>query len=156
MDSLVVDQVYLFKVVNFLGYDNWVDLLILNIVGFDTILGMDSPYHVSLDCHAKNITLVMHDIPCLVWKGTISHTPKKVILFLKAKRMVEKVYLAYLEHIWHTSVDTPSFESILVESEFAEVFSVDLLIPPGCDINYGIDLDMSTQYISIPPYMIAP
>lgn len=40
-DSLVVDQVYRSYVVALLGYDSRVDLIILDIVDCDVILGMD-------------------------------------------------------------------------------------------------------------------
>lgn len=44
-----------------LGCDTWVELIILDMVDFLIILGMDwlSPYYIVLDCHAKMITLAM-------------------------------------------------------------------------------------------------
>ena len=38
---LVVDQVYRSCLVSFAGYDTWVDLIILGMVNFDVILGME-------------------------------------------------------------------------------------------------------------------
>ena len=38
---LVVDRVYQSCLVSFVGYDTWVDLIILGMVDFDVILGMD-------------------------------------------------------------------------------------------------------------------
>lgn len=35
----------------------------------------------------------------LVWKGTLSHFPKKVISFFKAQRMVQRGYLTYLTYV---------------------------------------------------------
>lgn len=43
------------------GYNTKVDLILLNMVDFDVICGMDllSPYHSILDCHVKNIPLAV-------------------------------------------------------------------------------------------------
>ena len=51
--------------VSLAGYDTWVDLIILGMVEFDVILGMDwlSPYHAVLDCNVKTVTLAMRGVP---------------------------------------------------------------------------------------------
>lgn len=52
----------------FMGRDIVADLILLDMVDFDVILGMDwlSPYHVILDCYAKTVTLSCPDLPQLV------------------------------------------------------------------------------------------
>ena len=57
-DSLVVDLEHQSCVVTFVGHDTWVDLIVLDMVDFDVILGMDwvSPYHVVLYYYAKTMT----------------------------------------------------------------------------------------------------
>ncbi|XP_059294427.1 uncharacterized protein LOC132047393 [Lycium ferocissimum] len=62
----------------------------------------------------------------LEWKGVSSHTPKKVISFLKARRMVEKRCLAYLAYVRHNSANIPPPESVPLVREFLEVFLIDL------------------------------
>ncbi|KAH0680945.1 hypothetical protein KY285_022559 [Solanum tuberosum] len=53
-------------------------------------------------------------------------------------------------------VETPSIESILVVSEFIEVFPNDFpRMPPDRDIDFCINLDPGTRPISIPPYRMA-
>ncbi|XP_075082100.1 uncharacterized protein LOC107791632 [Nicotiana tabacum] len=49
------------------GFDTIVDLLLLDMVDFDVILGMDwlSPYHAIFDCHVKTMTLAMLGLPRL-------------------------------------------------------------------------------------------
>ena len=61
----MVDRVYRSCLVSLAGYDTWVDLIILEMVDFDVILGMDclSPYHTVLDCNAKTVTLAMPGVP---------------------------------------------------------------------------------------------
>lgn len=40
-DPLVVDQVYQSRLVTLDRYDTWVDMIIINMLDFDVILGMD-------------------------------------------------------------------------------------------------------------------
>ncbi|MCF7184078.1 hypothetical protein L3H42_11315, partial [Corynebacterium sp. MC-13] len=48
-------------------------------------------------------------------------------------------------------------ESVLVVNEFLDVFPNDLPgVPPKKKIDFGIDLFLDTQPISIPPYRMAP
>ena len=98
------------------------------MIEFDVILGMDwlSSYHAILDCHAKTIILAMLGIPIVEWRGSLSHPPKGVISFLKARQLVQRGCLFYLAHIRDTSVETPMLKSIPVVSEFSEVFPTDL------------------------------
>ncbi|XP_070014823.1 uncharacterized protein [Nicotiana sylvestris] len=70
-DSIMVDRVYHTCVVVIGGLETHVDLLLLDMVDFDVILGMDwlSPYHAILDCHAKTVTLALLGLPNLEWRG---------------------------------------------------------------------------------------
>lgn len=49
-------------------FDTQVNLIMLDMVDFDVILGMGwlCPYHVALDYSAKTVTLVMPDIPLVI------------------------------------------------------------------------------------------
>lgn len=83
----------------------------------------------------------------------VSQTPRKVVLFLKAMRMVEKGCLSYLAPFRDTSGYIPLLELVLMVSVFAEVIPTYLLgIRLDRNINFGIDLDLDTQSISIPSY----
>ena len=97
-DSVVVDRVYRLCIVTLMGYDTHVDLIVLDMIDFYVILGMDwcSSYHAILNCHAKTITLTMPEFPIVKWRGSLSHPPKGVISFLKAHHLVERGCLAYL------------------------------------------------------------
>lgn len=56
-DFLVVDRVYLSCILTFAWCETLVDLLMLDMVDFDVILGMDwlAYYHGVLDCYAKTM-----------------------------------------------------------------------------------------------------
>ena len=58
-ESVIVEKVYRSCLVNFLGRNTHVDLVILEMVDFDVILGMTwlSPNFATLDCNAKTVML---------------------------------------------------------------------------------------------------
>ncbi|XP_070036666.1 uncharacterized protein [Nicotiana tomentosiformis] len=66
-DSFFVDHVYQSCSVVIGDFETRVDLLLLNMVDFDAILGMDwlSSYHAIQDCHAETVTLAMPGLPQL-------------------------------------------------------------------------------------------
>ncbi|XP_070043286.1 uncharacterized protein [Nicotiana tomentosiformis] len=81
-DSIVVDHVYRLCVVTIGSLETSADLLLLDMVDFDVILGMDmlSPYHAILDCHTKIVTLAMPRLRRLEWEGTHGHLPAGLFL----------------------------------------------------------------------------
>ncbi|XP_070054460.1 uncharacterized protein [Nicotiana tomentosiformis] len=158
-NSVVMDWIYRSCVVTFCVYETRVDLLLLDMIDFKVILGMDwlSPYHAILECHAKTITLAMSELPRLEWKGSPVSIASRVISFLKARHMIEKGCLAYLAYVRDTTAESSTIDSVLVVWEFAYVFPSDLPgMPPDHDIDFRIDLAPGTQPISIPPYRMAP
>ncbi|KAH0660902.1 hypothetical protein KY289_029650 [Solanum tuberosum] len=158
-ESLVVDQVLRSCLVTIQGCDTRVDLILLDMVDFDVILGMDwlSPYHAVLDCYAKTVTLAMPGISPVLWQGAYSHTPTGIISFMRARRLVASGCLVYLAYVRDVSREGSSVDSVPVVREFADVFPTDLPgLPPDRDIDFAIDLEPDTRPISIPPYRMAP
>ncbi|XP_070008578.1 uncharacterized protein [Nicotiana sylvestris] len=156
---VVMDRIYGSCVVTFCAFETRTDLLLLDMIDFEVILGMDwlSPYHAVLDCYAKNVSLAMPGLPRLEWKGSTVDTSSRVISFLKARYMVEKECLAYLAYVRDTTAESLAIDSVSVVREFANVFPFDLPgMPLDRDIDFCIDLAPSTQPISIPPYQMAP
>ncbi|XP_070003113.1 uncharacterized protein [Nicotiana sylvestris] len=121
-DAIVVDRIYRSCVVTIGSLETSVVLLLLDMVDFDVIFGMDwmSPYHAILDCHAKTVTLALPGLPRLEWKGTPVHSTSRVIPYMKARRTVEKGCLAYLAYVRDSSTKVPSIDSVLVVREFRE------------------------------------
>ncbi|XP_070026702.1 uncharacterized protein [Nicotiana sylvestris] len=154
-DSIMVDRVHRSCVIVIGGLETCVDLLLLDMVDFDIILGMDwlSPYHAILDCHAKTVTLALPDMPRLEWRGTPGYSTRIVISYVKDRRLVEKGCLAYLAYVRDSSAEVPPIDSMPIIREFPDVFPSDLPgMPPDRDINFYIDLAPGTQPISILPY----
>ncbi|XP_070017389.1 uncharacterized protein [Nicotiana sylvestris] len=123
-DTIIVDRVYRSNVVTIGGLETIVDLLLLSIVDFDVIFGMDwlSLCHAILDCHAKKIMLAMPGLPQIEWRGLSDYVPNRVISFLKAQRMVRKGCLSYLAFIRDVSTETPTIDSVLVVRDFPNMF----------------------------------
>lgn len=68
-DSLVMDRVFISCVVIVSDVDTYADLIILDMLNFDVVLGIDwlAHYHTVMDCFAKTITLAMPGIPPVMW-----------------------------------------------------------------------------------------
>ncbi|XP_070010305.1 uncharacterized protein [Nicotiana sylvestris] len=64
-DSLIVDHVYRSCLIDHSGFETRADLLLLSMVDFNVILGMDwfSAHHVILGCHTKTVRLAMLGVP---------------------------------------------------------------------------------------------
>ena len=100
-ESVVVEKVYRSCLVTFMGRNIHVDLVIIEMVDFDVIMGMTwlSPNFAILDCNAKTVTLAKPGTDPLVWEGDYISTPFRIISFLRAKKMVSKGCLAFLAHL---------------------------------------------------------
>ena len=100
-ESVIVERIYRSCLVNFVGNNTHVDLVILEMVDFNVILGMTwlSPNFAILDCNAKTVTLAKPGTDLLVWEGDYTSNLVPIISFLRAKKMVSKGYLAFLAHI---------------------------------------------------------
>lgn len=69
------------------------DIVILDMVYFDIIFGIDCLYlcHTILDCFSKMVTLVVPGGPKVEWKGSCGSYPGKVISYIRAQRLINKV-----------------------------------------------------------------
>ncbi|XP_070034443.1 uncharacterized protein [Nicotiana tomentosiformis] len=158
-DTIIVDRIYRSCVVTIEGLKTRVDLLLLSMVDFDVILGMNwlSPCHAILDCHTKTMTLAITGLPMIEWRGSLDYVPSRVILYLKAQQIVKKGCLSYIVFVRDVGADTPTIDSVLVVRDCPDVFPAELPgIPPDRDIDFGIDLMLGTQPISIPLYCMVP
>lgn len=90
--SSVVDRVYRSCLISLVGYNTWVDLIILGMIDFDIILGMDwlSLHHIILVCYSKIVTLAMWGVPRNECMGASGFYPIKVIFFIRAQIFVDR------------------------------------------------------------------
>ena len=85
-------------------------------------------------------------------------SPKSYFIsYLKARKLISKECIYHLVRVKDSKFETPTFQSVNVVNEFSDIFPDDLPgIPPNRAIEFGIDLLLDNQPISIPPYRIAP
>ena len=98
---MIVEKVYRSCLVTFMESNTHVDLVILEMVDFDVILGMTwlSPNFAILNCNAKTVTLAKPGTDPLVWEGDYTRTLVRINSFLRAKIMVSKSCLTFLAHL---------------------------------------------------------
>ncbi|KAH0671258.1 hypothetical protein KY285_025475 [Solanum tuberosum] len=135
------------------------DLVELEMVDFDIILGMDWLHscYASVDCRTRIVRFQFPDELIVEWKGSSLAPMGRFISYLKARKMISKGYLYHVVRVKDSSCESPTLESVPVVSEFPKVFREDLPgVPPEREIDFGIDLLPDTQPISIPPYRMAP
>ncbi|XP_069143439.1 uncharacterized protein [Solanum lycopersicum] len=158
-ESVIVEKVYRSCLVTFVGSNTHVDLIILEMVDFDVILGMTwlSLNIAILDCNAKIVTLAKPGKDPLVWEGDYISTPIHIISFHRAKRLVSKGCLAFLAHLRDDISQVTSIESVSIVREFLDVLPADLpCMSPDMDIDFCIDQEPGSRPISIPPYGMVP
>lgn len=80
-DTIIVNRVYRSCVETIGGLKTRVDLLLLCMVDFDMILGMDllSLCCAISDCHAKTVTFAMPGVPRIEWRGSADYVLSRVI-----------------------------------------------------------------------------
>lgn len=119
-DSLVVDWVFRSCVVIFRDIHTYVNLIVLNMVDFDVILGMDwlSHYQVVMNCFSKTITLAMLGMPPVVGQGAVSYDLTGIISYIYARRLILRGYDSYLAYIYDTSSESSSYGSVLLFMSF--------------------------------------
>ena len=106
---MIVEKVYRSCLVTFMGSNTHVDLVILEMVDFDVILGMTwlSPQFGILDFNAKTVTLAKPGTDPFVWEGDYTSNSVCIISFLRAKKMVSKGCLAFLAHLRDETTQVP-------------------------------------------------
>jgi hypothetical protein len=134
------------------------DLVILEIVGFDVILGMDwlSRHHASVDCWNKTVIFKPDEETEFAFHGDGLSSPSSILSAI-TRRMVRKGMQGFLAYVHDMNMEVPRMEQVSIVKEFIDVFPDDLPgLPPNREIEFCIDLVSGTKPISMAPYRMAP
>ena len=113
--------------------------------------------YASVDCRTRIVCFQFPDEPILEWKGSILAHMGRFISYVKAKKMISKVYLYHIVFVEYCSSETPTLESLLVVCEFLKVFPQDFPgVTPKREIDFKFDLLLDTQPILVSPYRMDP
>nr|XP_027109267.1 uncharacterized protein LOC113729140 [Coffea arabica] len=136
-----------------------VDLINLDIKGYDVIIGMDflAHHHAKLDCRAKVLELWIPGEATLKLdvKGRLASSA--MISGIRARKMLHKGAQGFLAFLINAPSDQVKLEDVPVVREFPDVFPEELkTLPPEREVEFKIDLVPGTAPISKTPYRMAP
>ncbi|XP_071924789.1 uncharacterized protein [Coffea arabica] len=136
-----------------------VDLISLDIKGYDVIIGMDflDQYHAKLDCRAKVMEICIPGEATLRLdiKGRLASSA--MISGIRARKMLSKGAQGFLAFLINAPSDQVKLEDVPVVREFPDVFPKELkTLPPEREVEFRIDLVPGTAPISKTPYRMAP
>ncbi|KAA3484090.1 DNA/RNA polymerases superfamily protein [Gossypium australe] len=126
---------------------------------FDLILGMDwlAKHRAHLDCAAKRMSIRTLEDKEVVMIGERRNYLSNVISALKAEKLVQKGYGAFLAFISALVTKELLVEGVRTVKDFPDVFSEELPgLPPVRKVEFGIELLPGTALVSIAPYRMAP
>ena len=116
-----------------------------------------SAHHVVLDYFNNALTLNILSKPVIRYQGDHSAVSPSLNSALTARKLLAKGCQGILAYVLDTKMKVPDLEEIPVVKDFPDVFLEELLgLPPDKEIEFGIDVLLGTQPISIPPYCMAP
>ena len=123
------------------------DLIELDMVDFDVILGMDWLYssYASINCRTQAVKFQFLSASVFECSGNSVSSKSHFISYLKARKLISKGCIYRFVRFKDTKSETPTLQSVNVVNDFSDVFSNDLLgIPPDREIEFGIDLLLDT------------
>ncbi|GFS36587.1 hypothetical protein Acr_00g0046810 [Actinidia rufa] len=121
-DSMLCDRVYSSCEIRVNDVPMYVNLIPLEMHGFDVILGMDwlSSYRALIDCELKRVVFHSFAHSGLNFEGVGVVPPPYLISSMKARRLIQKGSQAFLCSVVDTHVSPPALEDIHVVRKFPD------------------------------------
>ncbi|XP_076901428.1 uncharacterized protein LOC143555832 [Bidens hawaiensis] len=139
-------------------YEMPVQLLPMELAGFDVILGMDwlAANQAQILCNEKAIEILTPNKKMIRIAGDKDSGKIGIISKIKASYCLGKGCLAFMDYV--TKVPEPKkLEEVLIVAEFKDVFPNELPgIPLDREVEFRIDLVPGTTPIAKSPYRLAP
>ncbi|KAL0546138.1 hypothetical protein IC582_016044 [Cucumis melo] len=136
-----------------------VTLIVLDMLDFDVILGMDwlAANHASIDCSRKEVTFNPPSMASFKFKGGGSKSLPEVISAIRASKLLSQGTWGILASVVDTREADVSLSSEPVVRDYPDVFPEELPgLPPHREVEFAIELEPGTVPISRAPYRMAP
>ncbi|KAL0546686.1 hypothetical protein IC582_016598 [Cucumis melo] len=136
-----------------------VTLIVLDMLDFDVILGMDwlAANHASIDCSRKEVTFNPPSRASFKFKGEGSRSLPQVISAIRASKLLSQGTWGILASVVDTREVDVSLSSEPVVRDYPDVFPEELPgLPPHREVQFSIELEPGTVPISRAPYRMAP
>ncbi|KAA0052387.1 ty3-gypsy retrotransposon protein [Cucumis melo var. makuwa] len=136
-----------------------VTLLVLDMLDFDVILGMDwlATNHASIDCSRKEVAFNPPSLASFKFKGEGSRSLPKVISAMRANKLLSQGTWSILASVVDTREVDVSLSSEPVVRDYPDVFLEELPgLPPHREIEFAIELEPGMVPISRAPHRMAP
>ncbi|KAL0549335.1 hypothetical protein IC582_013816 [Cucumis melo] len=136
-----------------------VTLLVLDMLDFDVILGMDwlAANHASIDCSHKEVAFNPPSMASFKFKGEGSRSLPQVISAIRASKLLSQGTWGILASVVDTREVDVSLSSEPVVRDYPDVFPEELPgLPPHREVEFAIELEPGTVPISRAPYRMAP
>ncbi|KAL0541480.1 hypothetical protein IC582_021525 [Cucumis melo] len=136
-----------------------VTLIVLDMLDFDVILGMDwlAANHASIDCSRKEVTFNPPSMASFKFKGGGSKSLPQVISAIRASKLLSQGTWGILASVVDTREADVSLSSEPVVRDYPDVFPEELPgLPPHREVEFAIELELGTVPISRAPYRMAP
>ncbi|KAL0549259.1 hypothetical protein IC582_013740 [Cucumis melo] len=136
-----------------------VTLIVLDMLDFDVILGMDwlAANHASIDCSRKEVTFNPPSMASFKFKGGGSKSLPQVISAIRASKLLSQGTWGILASVVDTREADVSLSSEPVVRDYPDVFPEELPgLPPHREVEFAIELESGTVPISRAPYRMAP
>ncbi|KAL0544441.1 hypothetical protein IC582_019556 [Cucumis melo] len=136
-----------------------VTLIVLDMLDFDVILGMDwlAANHASIDCSRKEVTFNPPSLASFKFKGGGSKSLPQIISAIRASKLLSQGTWGILASVVDTREADVSLSSEPVVRDYPDVFPEELPgLPPHREVEFAIELEPGTVPISRAPYRMAP
>ncbi|TYJ95917.1 pol protein [Cucumis melo var. makuwa] len=136
-----------------------VTLLVLDMLDFDVILGMDwlVANHASIDCSRKEVAFNPPSMTSFKFKREGSRSLPQVISAMRASKLLSQGTWSILASVVDTREVDVSLSSEPVVRDYPDVFPEELPgLPPHREVEFAIELEPGTVPISRAPYRMAP
>ena len=109
-ESIMARRIYSDCVVTVCNHDTLADLIELEMVEFDVIMGMDwlASCYTTVDCRTKRVYFHFPNEATLEWEGNVRAPKGRFISYLKARKMISKGYICHLVRVRDVEAESPT------------------------------------------------